>query len=132
MLQVRIYRQTECDDLKAVFFPGSAIRSRDLNDNFEPEPLCDPRIRPGRSELLELLRLPRLLLLLLKPRLTGCQLPPVAPSLTPLPKPKGRSRLWQAYLLCSICRYRRWQESAEIAAQTARRRTMLLRTSLGC
>ena len=32
--EVRIYRQTESDDLKAVFFPGSAIRARDLNDNF--------------------------------------------------------------------------------------------------
>ena len=31
---VRVYRQTTSDDLKAVFFPGSAIRARDLNDNF--------------------------------------------------------------------------------------------------
>ena len=31
---VRIYRQTSSGDLKAVFFPGSAIRARDLNDNF--------------------------------------------------------------------------------------------------
>ena len=31
---VRIYRQTDASDLKAVFFPGSAIRARDLNDNF--------------------------------------------------------------------------------------------------
>ena len=31
---IRIYRQTANDDLRAVFFPGSAIRSSDLNDNF--------------------------------------------------------------------------------------------------
>ena len=31
---IRIYRSTSNDDLKAVFFPGSAIRASDLNDNF--------------------------------------------------------------------------------------------------
>lgn len=31
---VLIERQTSSDDLKATFFPGSAIRARDLNDNF--------------------------------------------------------------------------------------------------
>ncbi len=31
---IRIFRQTSNDDVKAVFFPGSAIRARDLNDNF--------------------------------------------------------------------------------------------------
>ena len=31
---IRIYRQTSNNDLRAVFFPGSAIRSSDLNDNF--------------------------------------------------------------------------------------------------
>jgi len=31
---IRIYRETSSEDLKAVFFPGSAIRSSDLNDNF--------------------------------------------------------------------------------------------------
>lgn len=31
---VRIYRRTSNDDLKAVFFAGSAIRAQDLNDNF--------------------------------------------------------------------------------------------------
>ena len=31
---VRIYRQTDSADLKAAFFPGSAIRAQDLNDNF--------------------------------------------------------------------------------------------------
>ena len=32
---IRIFRQTDADDLKATFFPGSAIRAQDLNDNFE-------------------------------------------------------------------------------------------------
>lgn len=31
---ITIYRETDNSDLKAVFFPGSAIRARDLNDNF--------------------------------------------------------------------------------------------------
>ena len=31
---VRVYRVTSNDDLSAVFFPGSAIRASDLNDNF--------------------------------------------------------------------------------------------------
>ena len=31
---IRIYRATSNDDLRAVFFPGSAIRASDLNDNF--------------------------------------------------------------------------------------------------
>ena len=31
---IRIFRQTSSADLKAVFYPGSAIRARDLNDNF--------------------------------------------------------------------------------------------------
>ena len=31
---IRIYRDTDVDDLKAEFFPGSAIRASDLNDNF--------------------------------------------------------------------------------------------------
>ena len=31
---ILIQRQTTYDDLKATFFPGSAIRARDLNDNF--------------------------------------------------------------------------------------------------
>jgi hypothetical protein len=30
---VRIYRDTNVDALKATFFPGSAIRAGDLNDN---------------------------------------------------------------------------------------------------
>lgn len=32
--KVLIQRVTSSDDLKATFFPGSAIRARDLNDNF--------------------------------------------------------------------------------------------------
>lgn len=32
--EIRIYRRTDSSELKAVFFPGSAIRARDLNDNF--------------------------------------------------------------------------------------------------
>ena len=32
---IRIYRRTKVEDPKAVFYPGSAIRSQDLNDNFE-------------------------------------------------------------------------------------------------
>ena len=31
---IRLYRQTDDDALAAQFFPGSAIRARDLNDNF--------------------------------------------------------------------------------------------------
>ena len=31
---IRIYRETDDEDVKAVFYPGSAIRARDLNDNF--------------------------------------------------------------------------------------------------
>jgi hypothetical protein len=31
---IRIYRQTDDTDLTATFYPGSAIRSSDLNDNF--------------------------------------------------------------------------------------------------
>ena len=34
-VKIRIYRNTEVDTVKAAFFPGSAIRSQDLNDNFE-------------------------------------------------------------------------------------------------
>ena len=32
---VRIYRQTSGDSLQATFYPGSAIRAQDLNDDFE-------------------------------------------------------------------------------------------------
>ena len=31
---IRIYRETAVDDLQATFFPGSAIRAQDLNDDF--------------------------------------------------------------------------------------------------
>ena len=34
---IRIYRSTEVDAAKATFFPGSAIRAQDLNDNFEQQ-----------------------------------------------------------------------------------------------
>ena len=33
-VQLRIYRQTNVDDLKATFFSGSSIRAQDLNNNF--------------------------------------------------------------------------------------------------
>lgn len=33
-VDIRIYRVTAQDDLAAVFYPGSAIRAQDLNDNF--------------------------------------------------------------------------------------------------
>ena len=33
-VEIRIYRQTDVESIKAVFYPGSAIRARDLNDNF--------------------------------------------------------------------------------------------------
>ena len=33
-VQVRIYRYTDVDDLKATFFSGSSIRAQDLNNNF--------------------------------------------------------------------------------------------------
>ena len=32
--KISIYRETADDDLAAVFYPGSAIRAKDLNDNF--------------------------------------------------------------------------------------------------
>ena len=32
---IRIYRETDDTDLDAEFYPGSAIRSQDLNDNFD-------------------------------------------------------------------------------------------------
>ena len=32
---IRIHRDTSVDEPKAVFYPGSAIRAQDLNDNFE-------------------------------------------------------------------------------------------------
>lgn len=32
---IRIYRDTDVDTLKAQFFPGSAIKAQDLNDNFD-------------------------------------------------------------------------------------------------
>lgn len=31
---IKLYRQTDSSDIKWVFFPGSAIRAQDLNDNF--------------------------------------------------------------------------------------------------
>ena len=31
---IRVFRQTSDDDIKHVFYPGSAIRARDLNDNY--------------------------------------------------------------------------------------------------
>jgi hypothetical protein len=33
-VEIRIYRDTDTDTLKATFFPGSAIKAEDLNDNF--------------------------------------------------------------------------------------------------
>ena len=33
-VEIRIYRDTDIDTLKATFFPGSAIKAEDLNDNF--------------------------------------------------------------------------------------------------
>ena len=33
-VEIRIYRDTNIDDLKATFFPGSAIKAEDLNNNF--------------------------------------------------------------------------------------------------
>jgi len=33
-VDIRIYRDTNIDDLKATFFPGSAIKAEDLNNNF--------------------------------------------------------------------------------------------------
>ncbi len=34
-VSIRIYRSTPTDSVSSVFFPGSAIRAQDLNDNFE-------------------------------------------------------------------------------------------------
>ena len=33
-VEIRIYRDTDVDTLKATFFPGSAVKAEDLNDNF--------------------------------------------------------------------------------------------------
>jgi hypothetical protein len=33
-VEIRIYRDTDTDTLKATFFPGSAVKAEDLNDNF--------------------------------------------------------------------------------------------------
>ena len=33
-VKIKIYRDTASDSLAATFYPGSAIRSSDLNDNF--------------------------------------------------------------------------------------------------
>ena len=33
-VEVRVYRDTDVDDLKATFFPGSAVKAEDLNNNF--------------------------------------------------------------------------------------------------
>jgi hypothetical protein len=31
---IRVFRETSDDDIRHVFYPGSAIRARDLNDNY--------------------------------------------------------------------------------------------------
>ena len=44
-VQLRIFRETNIDDLKATFFAGSAIRATDLNDNFQQNNFAVEEIR---------------------------------------------------------------------------------------
>jgi hypothetical protein len=44
-VQLRIYRQTDVDTLKATFFSGSSIRATDLNDNFQQNNFAVQEIR---------------------------------------------------------------------------------------
>ena len=41
---VRIFRDTNIDDLRNEFFAGSAIRAQDLNDDFNQKSFCSSRI----------------------------------------------------------------------------------------
>ena len=56
-LNVRIYRDTELDDMESTFYPGSSIRAQDLNDNFDQvrfavqETQCD--VESNRKDLEE-------------------------------------------------------------------------------
>ena len=42
--KIRIYRDTDTDGLTATFYPGSAIRSADLNDNFTQNLYCTQEV----------------------------------------------------------------------------------------
>jgi hypothetical protein len=44
-VQLRIFRETNIDNLKATFFSGSAIRAQDLNDNFQQNNFAVEEIR---------------------------------------------------------------------------------------
>jgi len=43
--RIRIYRETDVANLKATFFPGSAIKAEDLNDNFTQNNFAVEEIR---------------------------------------------------------------------------------------
>jgi len=43
--KIRIYRETDVSNLKATFFPGSAIKAEDLNDNFQQNNFAVEEIR---------------------------------------------------------------------------------------
>ena len=44
-VKIRIYRETDVSSLKATFFPGSAIKAEDLNDNFTQNNFAVEEIR---------------------------------------------------------------------------------------
>ena len=56
-LNVRIFRDTNLDDMESTFYPGSSIRAQDLNDNFDQvrfavqETQCD--VESNRKDLEE-------------------------------------------------------------------------------
>ena len=48
---IKIYRHTEADDLAATFYPGSAIRAQDLNENFTQNLYSTQEIQVGLDHL---------------------------------------------------------------------------------
>ena len=46
-VEIYIYRDTDTDTLKATFFPGSAIKAEDLNDNFTQNNFAVQEIKAG-------------------------------------------------------------------------------------
>jgi hypothetical protein len=46
-VEIRIYRDTDTDTLKATFFPGSAVKAEDLNDNFTQNNFAVQEIKAG-------------------------------------------------------------------------------------
>lgn len=50
---IRIYRETDVEDTKAEFYPGSAIRAQNLNDNFEQKLFAIQEIKNQYQTLYE-------------------------------------------------------------------------------